>query len=81
MELGTNKLYYFRLPRMLEHIINGGGYDGTPLDEKALRIEPEHLGMDDLNIQGMCLLIVKVNLTLVFVILVAEPLINNVLQL
>ena len=36
----------------MEHIINGGGYEGAPLDENALRIEPEHLAMNDLNIQG-----------------------------
>ena len=38
--------------RLMEHIIKGGGYEGTPLDENALRIEPEHLAMDELTIQG-----------------------------
>lgn len=46
--------------RLLQHIINGGGYEGTPLNENALTVEPEHLGMDDLNIQSKCLLNNKV---------------------
>lgn len=38
--------------RLLEHIIKGGGYEGTQLTEEELRIEPDQLHMEGLRING-----------------------------